>query len=147
MLSRKILGTSSLKKKRRGAFLSFYIGVEILILIFTAAIIFLGFISNLVVRSFDSTDTELAEPGAQLSQLLIAVTLLISFIAIWRLKRWGVALLIVLVIITTLINLTNLLSGMRNNYVWIGLGFAIARTLVIIFAIKPKWQYFEKGFL
>lgn len=93
-----------------------------------------------------------AEPGAADARPALAVTALFStgalvvFVAVWRFKKWGVLVLALWTAVLVMAAAAALVSPPQDWLFIVALvGFIVARVVVLIFEIRPRWPYFQSG--
>ena len=145
MFSNRIFRTTPALDFLRGPLLTAYLRFEILV---WAAIAVLSVVS-LAGEALLSAPSEPGEPNftpGLVGVFAFSALMLVMFVAVWRFKKWGVVLLAAWTLIMMVATVATLLSPPVD---WLALlalaGIALARTVVLLFEIRPKWSYFENG--
>ena len=145
MFSNRIFRTTPELDFLRGPLLAAYLRFELLV---WAAIAVLSLLS-LAGETLLPAPTEPGEPDftpGLLVTFAFSAVMLVMFVGVWRFKKWGVVLLAVW---TAVMLAGAVVTLLRPPVDWLALlalvGIVIARTVVLLFEIRPKWSYFENG--
>ena len=129
----------------RGPLLTAYLRFEILVWAAIAGLSLLSLAGEALLPAPAEPDKPNFTPGL-LGVFAFSALMLVMFVAIWRFKKWGVVLLALWTIVMLVGTIATLLSPPID---WLALlalaGIVVARTVVLLFEIRPKWSYFENG--
>jgi hypothetical protein len=145
MFSNRIFRTTPALDFLRGPLLTAYLRFEILV---WAAIAGLSLLS-LAGEALLPAPAEPGEPNftpGLVGVFAFSLLMLVVFVAVWRFKKWGVVLLALWTVVMLAGTIATLLSPPID---WLALlalaGIVLARMVVLLFEIRPKWSYFENG--
>jgi hypothetical protein len=129
----------------RGPLLTAYLRFEILIWALIAGLSLLALLANVFLPT--SQETSAINAASTLLGLLgFSVLVLLMFIAVWRFKKWGVYVLALWTLVMAVGLVVAVFQPARDwLFVLALLGWLLARGLVLIFEIRPKWPYFAGG--
>ena len=128
----------------RGPLLTSYLRFEILLWGVIALLSLLAWLSA----------TFLPAPGpepvnAEVTLLLLfafCAAVIVMFIAVWRFKKWGVIALALWTLLLIVGAVVTLFAPQKDWLFLVALiGWIMARGLVLLFEIRPKWSYFTGG--
>ncbi len=128
----------------RGPLLTAYLRFEILL---WGAIALLSLVAWFSTTFLPAAGPDPTTAGPTLLLLFAFCLVVISvFIAVWRFKRWGVVVLALWSLLLVIGGVVTLFSPDRDWLVLVALaGWIVARGLILLFEIRPKWSYYTNG--
>ena len=128
----------------RGPLLTSYLRFEILLWGIIALLSLIGWFSTTFLPT---TSPSPAAAGPTLLFLFVfCAVIIVVFIAVWRFKKWGVYLVALWTLLLVGGAVVAVFSPERDWLFVIALvGWIVARGLVLLFEIRPKWSYFSNG--
>lgn len=145
MFSNRIFRTTPEQDFLRGPLLTAYLRFEILVWAAIAVLSVVALAGQVLLPAPTEPGQPAFGPGL-LVVLAFSGLMLVAFVAVWRFKKWGV----VLVALWTAVMLVGAIATLLSPPVdWLALlallGVVVARTVVLLFEIRPKWAYFDGG--
>ena len=147
MFNNRIFRTTPELDFLRGPLLTAYLRFEILVWAAIAVLSLVSLAGEVLLPAPTEPGDPVVAPGL-LGVLAFSVVMLVMFVAVWRFKKWGAALLAVWTVVMLVGAVVTLFSPPVD---WLALlalvGIVVARTVVLLFEIRPKWSYFENGLM
>ena len=145
MFNNRIFRTSPELDFLRGPLLSAYLRFEILLWGTIVVLSLLVLLGQSFLPTPSTVPAEQVRPQL-LATMAVSLGVVILFIAVWRFKKWGVILLALWTVVMIVGALLALFSPPVDVLLLLALlGLIVARSVILLFEIRPKWRYFEGG--